>query len=116
MVRGGGPSENRFFLDGVEIPNINHFSTQGASGGPVGIINPDFIREVNFYSAAFPASKGNTLSSVLDFKLQDGNKEKFSLRGVLGASDIGVSANGPLGKRPLTKCLFVALTFNSFSI
>lgn len=98
MVRGGGPSENRFFLDGVEIPNINHFSTQGASGGPVGIINPDFIREVNFYSAAFPAARGNALSSVLDFKLQDGNKEKFSLRGVLGASDVGLSVNGPLGK------------------
>lgn len=99
MVRGGGPSENRFFLDGVEIPNINHFSTQGASGGPVGIINPDFIREVNFYSAAFPAARGNALSSVLDFKLQDGNKEKFSLRGVVGASDIGLSANGPIGKK-----------------
>lgn len=99
MVRGGGPSENRFFLDGVEIPNINHFSTQGASGGPVGIINPDFIREVNFYSAAFPAARGNALSSVLDFKLQDGNKEKFSLRGVIGASDVGLSANGPIGKK-----------------
>lgn len=99
MVRGGGPSENRFFLDGVEIPNINHFSTQGASGGPVGIINPDFIREVNFYSAAFPAARGNALSSVLDFKLQDGNKEKFSLRGVVGASEIGASANGPIGKK-----------------
>lgn len=99
MVRGGGPSENRFFLDGVEIPNINHFSTQGASGGPVGIINPDFIREVNFYSAAFPAARGNALSSVLDFKLQDGNKEKVSLRGVVGASDIGLSVNGPLGKK-----------------
>lgn len=99
MVRGGGPSENRFFLDGVEIPNINHFSTQGASGGPVGIINPDFVREVNFYSAAFPAARGNALSSVLDFKLQDGNKEKFSLRGTLGASDVGVSANGPLGNK-----------------
>lgn len=99
MVRGGGPSENRFFLDGVEIPNINHFSTQGASGGPVGIINPDFVREVNFYSAAFPAARGNALSSVLDFKLQDGNKEKFSLRGVVGASEVGLSANGPLGKK-----------------
>lgn len=99
MVRGGGPSENRFFLDGVEIPNINHFSTQGASGGPVGIINPDFIREVNFYSAAFPAARGNALSSVLDFKLQDGNKEKASFRGILGASDVGFSANGPLGKK-----------------
>lgn len=99
MVRGGGPSENRFFLDGVEIPNINHFSTQGASGGPVGIINPDFVREVNFYSAAYPAARGNALSSVLDFKLQDGNKEKFSLRGVVGASEVGVSANGPLGEK-----------------
>lgn len=99
MVRGGGPSENRFFLDGIEIPNINHFSTQGASGGPVGIINPDFIREVDFYSAAYPAARGNALSSILDFKLQDGNKEKFSLRGVIGASDIGFSANGPAGKK-----------------
>ena len=99
MVRGGGPSENRFFLDGVEIPNINHFSTQGASGGPVGIINPDFVREVNFYSAAFPANRGNALSSVLDFKLRDGDKENVSFRGVVGASDIGFSANGPLGKK-----------------
>lgn len=99
MVRGGGPSENRFFLDGVEIPNINHFSTQGASGGPVGIINPDFIREVNFYSAAFPAARGNALSSVLDFKLREGNKERWSLRGVVGASDAGFSANGPIGKK-----------------
>ena len=74
-------------------------TTQGASGGPVGIINPDFIREVDFYSAAYPAARGNALSSVLDFKLQDGNKEKFSLRGVIGASDIGFSANGPAGKK-----------------
>ena len=71
IVRGGSPSDNRFYLDGVEIPNINHFSTQGASGGPVGIINADLIREVNFYSGAFPADKGNALSSVLDFKLRD---------------------------------------------
>ncbi len=99
MVRGGGPSENRFFLDGVEIPNINHFSTQGASGGPVGIIDPNFIREVNFYSAAFPAARGNALSSVLDFKLRDGNQEKTSIRGVVGASEVGVSADGPLGKK-----------------
>ncbi len=99
MVRGGGPSENRFFLDGMEIPNINHFSTQGASGGPVGIIDPSFIREVNFYSAAFPASRGNALSSVLDFKLRDGNPENISLRGVVGASEVGLSADGPIGKK-----------------
>ena len=78
IVRGGSPSENRFYLDGVEIPNINHFSTQGASGGPVGILNADLIREVNFYTGAFPADKGNALSSVLDFKLRDGDMEHNS--------------------------------------
>jgi len=71
IVRGGGPSENRFLLDGIEIPNLNHFATQGASGGPVGIINTDFLREVDFYSGAFPASRGNSLSSVIDMKLID---------------------------------------------
>ncbi|HRZ78286.1 MAG TPA: TonB-dependent receptor, partial [Bacteroidales bacterium] len=65
IVRGGGPNENSFVLDGVEIPYINHFSTQGASGGPVGILNVDFIREIDLYSGAFPASRGNALSSVL---------------------------------------------------
>lgn len=85
IVRGGGPSENRFYLDGIEIPNINHFSTQGASGGPVGIINADLIREVNFYTGAFPADKGNSLSSVLDFKLRDGDMERNSLKATLGA-------------------------------
>jgi hypothetical protein len=80
IVRGGGSSENRFYLDGMEIPNLNHFATQGASGGPVGMINVDFIREVDFYSGAFPANRGNALSSVLEFKQIDGNKDKFSLK------------------------------------
>ena len=57
IVRGGGPSENRFFMDGIEIPNINHFATQGASGGPVSIVNADLIREINFYTGAFPADR-----------------------------------------------------------
>ena len=65
IIRGGGPSESRFYLDGVEVPFINHFATQGASGGPVGIINADFLREVNYYAGAFPANRGNALSGVL---------------------------------------------------
>lgn len=99
IVRGGSPSENRFYLDGVEIPNINHFSTQGASGGPVGIINADLIREVNFYTGAFPADKGNSLSSVLDFKLRDGDMERNSLKATLGASEVSLASNGHLGKK-----------------
>lgn len=99
IVRGGSPSENRFYLDGVEIPNINHFSTQGASGGPVGILNADLIREVNFYTGAFPTDKGNALSSVLDFKLRDGDMERNSVKATLGASEVSLASNGHLGKK-----------------
>ncbi len=99
IIRGGGPSENRFFLDDVEIPVLNHFATQGASGGPVGIINADFIRNVDFYSSAFPAAKYNALSGVLDFKQKDGNKDRANLQFAVGASEASFTVDGPLGKK-----------------
>ncbi len=104
IVRGGGPSENKFLLDGIEIPNLNHFATQGASGGPAGIINTDFLRDVDFYSGAFPASRGNTLSSVIDMKLIDGNPDRMVYRATLGASETAFSINGPVSDK--TKVLF----------
>lgn len=96
IVRGGGPSENRFYLDDVELPNLNHFATQGASGGVVSIVNIDFVKEVNFYSGAFPASRGNLMSSLLDFRQIAGNPDKIKVRGTLGATDFGLSLDGPL--------------------
>jgi hypothetical protein len=98
IVRGGGANENSFYLDGVEIPTINHFSTQGASGGPVGIINVDFIREVDYYSGAFPASKGTALSSTFLFKMLEPNKDKMNFRATVGATDLGLSVNGPVSE------------------
>ncbi len=98
IVRGGGPGENRFYLDGVEIPYLNHFSTQGASGGAVGIVNVDFIREVQLYSSAFPSARGNALSSVMELRQIDGNKEKFGGRLSLGSSDLALTLNGPVTK------------------
>lgn len=99
IVRGGGPSENRFLVDGIEIPNLNHFGTQGASGGSVGIINSDFLREADLFTGAFPANRGNVLSSVLEMKLIDGNPDKMVYRAALGASEIAASASGPLGEK-----------------
>jgi len=99
IVRGGGPSENTFYLDDVEIPTLNHFATQGASGGPVGIVNADFLREVDLISGAFPASRGNSLSSVLEMKMKNGNPDKLSLKGSLGASDMALTLEGPMGKK-----------------
>lgn len=99
IVRGGGPNENRFYIDNVEIPYLNHFSTQGASGGPVGIINVDFVQSVDFLSGAFPASKGNALSSILNFTFIDGNKDKMKYKATVGASDLGLTLDGPTGKK-----------------
>ncbi|WP_349861893.1 carboxypeptidase-like regulatory domain-containing protein, partial [Bacteroides cellulosilyticus] len=84
IVRGGSPSENRFYMDGIEIPNINHFATQGASGGPVSIVNADLIREISFYTGAFPANRSGAMSSVLDFRLRDGNPDKQTFKATLG--------------------------------
>lgn len=98
IIRGGAPNENRFFLDGIEVPNINHFATQGSSGGPVGMINVNFIREVDFYSGAFPSNRGNALSSVFEFKQVEGNREKLLSTFMLGSSDIGITLDGPMGK------------------
>ncbi len=98
IIRGGATSENKFYVDGIEVPVINHFQTQGASGGPVGMINTDLIRSVDFYSSAFPANRGNALSSVIEFTQKVGNKEKFEGRGSLGTSDAGVTLQGPLSK------------------
>ena len=90
IVRGGGPAENKFYMDGIEIPNINHFATQGATGGPVSIVNADLVREISFYTGAFPADRAGALSSVLDFRLRDGNAEKADLQSDVGRLGSGV--------------------------
>ena len=99
IVRGGGPSENRFFMDGIEIPNINHFATQGATGGPVSIVNSDLVREINFYTGSFPADRAGALSSVLDFRLRDGDLERQTFKATLGASEVSLSGSGHVGKK-----------------
>lgn len=99
IIRGGSTAENKFYLDDIEIPNINHFVTQGGSGGPQGLINVDLIREVNFYSSAFPADRGNALSSAMDIRLRDGREDRWGATATLGITDAALSLEGPLGKK-----------------
>lgn len=99
IIRGGAANENRFYLDDVEVPNINHFATQGAGGGPVGLINVNFIREVDFFSGAFPANRGNALSSVFQFKQRDGRNDRIGGTFMLSATDVGATLEGPIGKK-----------------
>lgn len=99
VIRGGGPSENVFYIDGIEIPVINHFSTQGASGGPQGILNVSFIEDVTLSSSSFKANVDNALSSVLSFKQRDGNSERLQGNVRLSASEFGLTLDGPLTKK-----------------
>jgi len=88
-----------FYLDGIEIPIINHFATQGSSGGAVGMINPDFVREINFYTGAFPANRPNALSSVMDIRQKDGSRDRIHTQIAVGASDAAFTMNGPAGDK-----------------
>lgn len=99
IVRGGGPTENVFYLDGIEIPIINHFATQGSSGGVVGVINPDFVREINFYTGAFPANRPGALSSVMDIRQKDGSRDRIHTKLAVGASDAAFTLDGPIGEK-----------------
>jgi hypothetical protein len=99
IIRGGAPNENRFFLDDVEIPVINHLVTQGASGGAYSIINANQLREVEYMSAQFPANRGNALSSVFNFQLKEGNNDSLHVTARLGGTDMGIALDGPIGKR-----------------
>ncbi len=110
IIRGGSPNENRFFIDGIEVPNINHFSTQGASGGPVGLINVNFIREVDFFTSAFPSNRGNALSSVMDIKQKTGREDRLGFNATVGSSDLGLTVEGPI----LKKTTFIASVRRSY--
>lgn len=99
IVRGGGPSENVFYLDGIEIPIINHFATQGSSGGVVGVINPDFVQEISFYTGAFPANRTNALSSVMEIRQKDGSQDRIHTKLSIGASDAAITVDGPINDK-----------------
>jgi hypothetical protein len=96
IVRGGAPNENVYYLDGIEIPVLNHFQTQGASGGATGILNVSFIDEVQLTSSAFDARYDNALSSTFVIKQRQGNPEKLSGNIRLGASEVAATLEGPL--------------------
>ncbi|MFC1725585.1 carboxypeptidase-like regulatory domain-containing protein [candidate division KSB1 bacterium] len=96
MVRGGSPSENGFFVDNILLPNISHFPVQGASGGAIGILNIDFIENVKFSAGGFPVTYGDRLSSIVDIKFREGNREEFDMQLDLSMNGFGGGVEGPL--------------------
>jgi hypothetical protein len=99
VVRGGSPIENAFYIDNIEVPNINHFPTQGASGGPLSLINVDFINNVNFYAGGFNSLYGDKLSSVMALEFREGNRKEFDGQLDFNFAGLGCVAEGPLGRK-----------------
>ncbi len=99
IIRGGAPNENIYYLDGIEVPVINHFSTQGSAGGPTGILNVSFIEDATLSSSSFNAKYDNALSSVLQFKQRDGNKDHFQGNFRVSSTEAAATFEGPLSKK-----------------
>ena len=99
IIRGGAPSENIYYLDGIEVPVINHFSTQGSAGGPQGILNVSFIEDVRVSTSAFDARYDNALSGIFEFKQKNGNTERIQSNIRLSASELAATFDGPLNKK-----------------
>lgn len=99
IVRGGAPFENLFIVDNIEVPNINHFGTQGTNGGPLAIINIDFVKNVQFSAGGFGVKYGDRTSSLTQITLYNGNEEKFGGKAVLSATGFGVNLEGPINSK-----------------
>ncbi len=97
VVRGGAPFENLFVVDNIEVPNINHFGSQGSSGGPLTLVNIGFVRGVQFSAGGFGAQYGNRVSSYTNISLRDGNEEHFSGDANFSATGFGLILEGPIG-------------------
>ncbi len=105
IIRGGAPNENVFYLDGIEIPVLNHFQTQGSAGGPQGILNVSFIEDVKLSSSAFDARYDNAMSSVFQFKQKTGNPNSVQGNVRLSATELALTLEGPLSKDKKTTFL-----------
>ena len=112
IIRGGAPNESVYYLDGIEIPNINHFSTQGSAGGPLGLLNVSFIREVTLSSSAFGAEYDNPLSGVLSFEQREGNSKRLAGNFRFGATEAGITLEGPLFKKKENKSAKTTFLFS----
>ncbi len=97
VVRGGAPFENLFLVDGIEVPNINHFGSQGSTGGPVSLLNIDFVREAAFSSGGYGVAYGDRTASLTSLSLREGNAQRLAGEVNISATGFGAIAEGPLG-------------------
>jgi hypothetical protein len=99
IVRGNSPLGVLWRMEGIDIPNPNHFSAQGATGGPISMLNNNILGNSDFLTGAFPAEYGNKTAAVFDIRLRNGNNEQNEYTGSLGINGVELGAEGPISKK-----------------
>lgn len=99
IIRGNSPVGLLWRLEGVDIPNPNHFGATGTTGGPVSMLNNTLLDNSDFFTGAFPAEYGNAVAGVFDLKMRNGNNEKYEFLGQIGFNEFEFGAEGPLSKK-----------------
>lgn len=98
IIRGNSPVGLLWKLEGVDIPNPNHFAATGTTGGPVSMLNNTLLDNSDFYTGAFPAEYGNAVAGVFDLKMRNGNNEKYEFLGQVGFNGFELGSEGPISK------------------
>lgn len=98
VVRGNSPLGILYRLEGIDIPNPNHFAIAGSSGGPISVLNNKVMGNSDFFTGAFPAEFGNSIAGVFDIQLRNGNNEQHEFTGQFGLFGTEITAEGPLKK------------------
>ena len=120
VVRGGAPFENLFLVDNLPVADLNHFGTQGSTGGPVSLVNLDLVEGVEFSSGGFGAAFGDRTGSVTGVRLREGSRDEFGGKATLSATGVGLTVEGPVAggsaiasvRRSYLDLLFRALDFS----
>ena len=97
-IRGNSPNGLLWMMEGIEIPNPNHFSNVGTSGGGISILNAQILANSDFMTGAFPAEYGNAISGAFDLRLRKGNNEQMEFTGQAGVLGISAALEGPFKK------------------
>jgi len=106
VIRGNSPQGVLWRMEGVDIPNPNHFSIPGTTGGPVSMINSKTLANSDFFMGAFPAEYGDAIAGVFDVKLRNGNNDRYEFTGQFGFLGTELAAEGPLSRNTGSSFLF----------
>jgi ethanolamine utilization microcompartment shell protein EutS len=99
VIRGNSPAGVLWRLDGITIPNPNHFNIPGTAGGSISIINNRFLANSDFFTGAFPAEFGNSTAGVFDLKMRNGNADKHEFMAQFGFLGTEAMAEGPINRK-----------------